>query len=219
MADVGVTFDQPADRGQGEIGALELRVGVEHHRQIDRAIKELGGLGEMDLIDVARKIEAPVELVAEVAKLQRLPVVNFAAGGIASGAQIAAALALVIGISLLMTAVGLSPALGTFIAGVVLADSEYRHELESDIEPFKGLLLGIFFISIGASLNFSLIGNEIVLISGLVIGLVAQKILGDLIPHRRGPRNQGTHDSPEVGNRTRRIIPAPALSNPPPRSA
>ena len=70
---------------------------------------------------------------------------------------VAAALALVIGISLLMTAVGLSPALGTFLAGVVLADSEYRHEHESDIEPFKGLLLGIFFISIGASLNFSLI--------------------------------------------------------------
>ncbi len=61
---------------------------------------------------------------------------------------VAAALALVVGISLLMTAVGLSPALGTFLAGVVLAYSEYRHELESDIEPFKGLLLGIFFISI-----------------------------------------------------------------------
>jgi len=73
---------------------------------------------------------------------------------------VAAALALVIGISLLMTAVGLSPALGTFLAGVVLADSEYRHELESDIEPFKGLLLGIFFISIGASLNFSLIDEK-----------------------------------------------------------
>jgi Kef-type K+ transport system membrane component KefB len=73
---------------------------------------------------------------------------------------VAAALALVIGISLLMTAVGLSPALGTFLAGVVLADSEYRHEHESDIEPFKGLLLGIFFIYIGASLNFSLIDEK-----------------------------------------------------------
>lgn len=90
---------------------------------------------------------------------------------------VAAALALVVGISLLMTMVGLSPALGTFLAGVVLANSEYRHELESDIEPFKGLLLGIFFISIGASLNFSLIGNEIALISGLVIGLIAIKWL------------------------------------------
>lgn len=90
---------------------------------------------------------------------------------------VAAALALVVGISLLMTAVGLSPALGTFLAGVVLADSEYRHELESDLEPFKGLLLGIFFISIGASLNFSLIGEKALLIAGLVLGLIAIKWL------------------------------------------
>ncbi|MBM9513393.1 monovalent cation:proton antiporter-2 (CPA2) family protein [Desulfogranum marinum] len=90
---------------------------------------------------------------------------------------VAAALALVVGISLLMTAVGLSPALGTFLAGVVLADSEYRHELESDIEPFKGLLLGIFFISIGASLNFTLIGEEILLIAGLSIALIGLKWL------------------------------------------
>ena len=90
---------------------------------------------------------------------------------------VAAALALVVGISLLMTAVGLSPALGTFLAGVVLADNEYRHELESDIEPFKGLLLGIFFISIGASLNFTLIGEKIQLIAGLTAGLIACKWL------------------------------------------
>ena len=90
---------------------------------------------------------------------------------------VAAALAMVVGISLLMTAVGLSPALGTFLAGVVLADSEYRHELESDIEPFKGLLLGIFFISIGASLNFTQISSHIGLISLLVIGLIGGKWL------------------------------------------
>ncbi|MGD9045393.1 MAG: monovalent cation:proton antiporter-2 (CPA2) family protein [Desulfobacterales bacterium] len=90
---------------------------------------------------------------------------------------VAAALALVIGISLLMTAVGLSPALGTFIAGVVLADSEYRHELESDIEPFKGLLLGIFFISIGASLNFNLIYQQLWQIGGLVAGLILIKAM------------------------------------------
>jgi len=88
---------------------------------------------------------------------------------------VATALALVIGISLLMTLVGLSPALGTFLAGVVLADSEYRHELESDIEPFKGLLLGIFFISIGASLNFTLIREQLGLIGGLVVGLILIK--------------------------------------------
>lgn len=90
---------------------------------------------------------------------------------------VAAALAIVVGISLLMIAVGLSPALGAFLAGVVLADSEYRHELESDIEPFKGLLLGIFFISIGASLNFTMIIDKIALIAALVVGLIAIKWL------------------------------------------
>lgn len=68
----------------------------------------------------------------------------------------AAALGVVIGIALLMSLVGLSPALGAFIAGVVLATSEYRHELESDINPFKGLLLGLFFITVGAAIDFTL---------------------------------------------------------------
>lgn len=68
----------------------------------------------------------------------------------------AAALAVVIGIALLMSLVGLSPALGAFVAGVVLATSEYRHELESDINPFKGLLLGLFFITVGAGIDFAL---------------------------------------------------------------
>ena len=68
----------------------------------------------------------------------------------------AAALLVVIGIALLMSLVGLSPALGAFIAGVVLATSEYRHELESDINPFKGLLLGLFFITVGAGIDFGL---------------------------------------------------------------
>lgn len=68
----------------------------------------------------------------------------------------AAGLMFVIGIALLMSAVGLSPALGTFLAGVVLANSEYRHELESDVEPFKGLLLGLFFITVGANIDLSL---------------------------------------------------------------
>ncbi|MBQ4851787.1 monovalent cation:proton antiporter-2 (CPA2) family protein [Pseudoalteromonas sp. MMG012] len=88
---------------------------------------------------------------------------------------VAAALGLVIGTSLLMMTVGLSPALGAFLAGVVLADNEFRHELESDIEPFKGLLLGIFFISIGASLNFTLISDSFLLILGLTYGLMAIK--------------------------------------------
>lgn len=87
----------------------------------------------------------------------------------------ATALLLVIGIALAMQQVGLSPALGTFVAGVVLADNEYRHELETDIEPFKGLLLGLFFISVGASVDFNLLIQQPLLILGLVIGLVLVK--------------------------------------------
>ena len=89
----------------------------------------------------------------------------------------AAALLLVIGIALLMTKVGLSPALGTFLAGVVLANSEYRHELEGDIEPFKGLLLGLFFIAVGASIDFGLIAAQPGLVAGLVAGLVVVKFV------------------------------------------
>lgn len=89
----------------------------------------------------------------------------------------AAALLLVIGITLLMTLVGLSPALGTFLAGVVLAQSEFRHELETDIEPFKGLLLGLFFIAVGASIDFNLILNNPGLIASIVIALIIVKLL------------------------------------------
>lgn len=68
----------------------------------------------------------------------------------------ALALLMVVSTAVLMTMVGLSPALGTFLAGVVLANSEFRHELESDLAPFKGLLLGLFFITVGAGINFDL---------------------------------------------------------------
>lgn len=89
----------------------------------------------------------------------------------------ATALMLVIGIAVLMTLVGLSPALGTFLAGVVLANSEYRHELESDIDPFKGLLLGLFFITVGAGINFGLLFANFGVIVGLTIGLILIKAL------------------------------------------
>ena len=87
----------------------------------------------------------------------------------------AAALLIVIGTAYIMMLVGLSPALGTFLAGVVLANSEFRHELESDIEPFKGILLGLFFISVGASINFSLIVNNPLKIVALVCGIIVIK--------------------------------------------
>lgn len=89
----------------------------------------------------------------------------------------AAALVLVMGIALLMNAVGLSPALGAFIGGVVLSDSEYRHELESDIEPFKGILLGTFFVAVGASISFHVLKSAPWVIAGMVVGLMLVKAL------------------------------------------
>ena len=88
------------------------------------------------------------------------PVFRFIAGANLRELFTAAGLVFVIGIALLMSLVGLSPALGTFLAGVVLANSEYRHELESDVDPFKGLLLGLFFITVGASVDFGLLTDR-----------------------------------------------------------
>ncbi|MDV7142897.1 monovalent cation:proton antiporter-2 (CPA2) family protein [Tropicimonas sp. TH_r6] len=88
---------------------------------------------------------------------------------------VGAALLLVIGIALLMTIVGLSPALGTFLAGVVLANSEYRHELESDIDPFRGLLLGVFFMTVGALIDFELLFSEFATILGMTFGVMLLK--------------------------------------------
>ncbi|RTY97058.1 potassium transporter [Flavobacterium sp. RSP49] len=86
----------------------------------------------------------------------------------------ASALLLVVGVSYLMQLVGLSPALGAFMAGVVLANSEFRHELEGDIAPFKGLLLGLFFLGVGASINFKLILDNplFIFVFGAILTLV-----------------------------------------------
>lgn len=87
----------------------------------------------------------------------------------------AVSLFIVVGITLLMGSVGLSPALGTFLAGVVLANTEFRHELESSIEPFKGLLLGLFFIAVGAGINFTILFRDPLEIIALTVGLMLLK--------------------------------------------
>ncbi|MGD8420360.1 MAG: monovalent cation:proton antiporter-2 (CPA2) family protein [Gammaproteobacteria bacterium] len=87
----------------------------------------------------------------------------------------AAALMLVIGIAALMSLVGLSPALGTFLAGVVLANSEFRHELESNIEPFKGLLLGLFFITVGAGIDFGVLAQNWMLVGSIAVVVIVVK--------------------------------------------
>lgn len=87
----------------------------------------------------------------------------------------ALALLIVVGISFVMMLVGLSPALGAFLAGVVLASSEFRHELETDLEPFKGLLLGLFFITVGAGINFDLLFGDPVILLGMALLVIIVK--------------------------------------------
>lgn len=87
----------------------------------------------------------------------------------------AVTLSLVIGVALLMILVGLSPALGTFLAGVVLANSQFRPEIETNIEPFKGLLLGLFFITVGAGIRFDVLANEAGLVLALTLGVMLLK--------------------------------------------
>ncbi len=103
----------------------------------------------------------------------------------------AAALVVVIGIALLMSLVGLSPALGAFVAGVVLATSEYRHELESDVDPFKGLLLGLFFITVGAGIDFELAAGMIgEVVSWAAVTILAKMAVLLLVGYGYGLRRQ-----------------------------
>jgi glutathione-regulated potassium-efflux system protein KefC len=106
------------------------------------------------------------------------------------------ALLLVIGIAQLMHLVGVSMGLGAFLAGVLLASSEYRHALETDIEPFKGLLMGLFFIAVGMSIDFGLLASKPFLLLGLVLGFTLLKAGALFLVARRlgiagGPRPQG----------------------------
>lgn len=120
---------------------------------------------------------AAIGLVLVVGKYASGPMFRSIAAAKVREVFVASALGLVIGTSVLMLLVGLSPALGAFLAGVMLSDSEFRHQLESDIDPIKGLLLGIFFISSGALLNFALIGEMFSVIVGIALGLMLLKWL------------------------------------------
>jgi monovalent cation:H+ antiporter-2, CPA2 family len=102
-------------------------------------------------------------------------------------------LLMVLGIAFLMMLVGLSPALGTFVAGVVLANSEFRHQIEADLKPFKGLLLGLFFMTVGMGVNFQVFATSPALIIGATIALIAVKaavlfVLGSVAGLRRRDR-------------------------------
>jgi CPA2 family monovalent cation:H+ antiporter-2 len=123
----------------------------------------------------ALSVLAAVAAVIAGGRFLARPAFRFIAGSRLREVFTAFALLLVVGITLLMERVGMSPALGAFLAGVVLADSEYRHELESDIEPFKGLLLGLFFITVGAGVDLPYIGAHPLRLAGLVAGMMILK--------------------------------------------
>jgi glutathione-regulated potassium-efflux system ancillary protein KefC len=121
------------------------------------------------------KIGAAIVIVVFIGGYLTQPVLRVVARTDLRELFTAFALLLVIGISQLMALAGVSMALGAFLAGVLLASSEYRHALETDLEPFKGLLMGLFFISVGMSIDFGLLAREPLLMAALVLGFVALK--------------------------------------------
>jgi len=131
--------------------------------------------GSLDWLAVARGIALIAVLIAAGRTLLR-PLLRVIAGTGQREVFVGFALLLVLGVAALMEVAGLSMALGAFLAGVLLADSEYRHELELDIEPFKGLLLGLFFIAVGMSVDLGLFLRSPLLVFGLALGVVALKV-------------------------------------------
>ncbi|HZZ34700.1 MAG TPA: cation:proton antiporter, partial [Caulobacteraceae bacterium] len=142
----------------------------------------VAGHGESLIADLpawaqAIAVLAAVGTVVIVGRYLTRPLFRFIAASRLREIFTATALLLVVAVAALMQTVGLSPALGAFLAGVVLAESEFRRELETDIEPFRGLLLGLFFITVGAGLNFGLIAAHPLQLTGIVIGLVLLKFV------------------------------------------
>lgn len=131
----------------------------------------------MDLALEALKIVGVIGAIILGGRLLLRPVLRWIAKSKTPEVFTAAALLLVVGIAYLMVIVGLSMALGAFLAGVLLADSEYRRELEADIEPFKGLLLGLFFIAVGMSIDFGVLMRSPWLMTAILLGFLATKFV------------------------------------------
>ena len=121
------------------------------------------------------KVVAVIAAIVLGGRLALRPALRWIAGSRTPEIFTAAALLLVVATAAVMQWVGLSMALGAFLAGVLLAESEYRRELETDLEPFKGLLLGLFFIAVGMSVDFGVVARQPLLLAGLVLGLLALK--------------------------------------------
>ncbi|TDU34277.1 Kef-type potassium/proton antiporter (CPA2 family) [Gelidibacter sediminis] len=125
----------------------------------------------------ALAIFVPIVLMVVAGRYLIVPMLRLVAQTGVRELLVASALLIVFSISFLMELAGLSPALGAFLGGVVLASSEFKHELESSLDPFKGLLLGLFFMAVGASINFLVIAEQPLLIVGLVLGVIVVKAI------------------------------------------
>lgn len=139
------------------------------------AVAAAGAAAQMDLFAAARAL-LTIAVVVLVGRYVIDGALRLIARTKVREAMTAAALLAVVGVSLVMMKAGLSPSLGAFLAGALLAESSYRHQLEADIQPFEGLLLGVFFTAVGMTLNLELLYSSPGMIMALVVGLVGVKI-------------------------------------------
>lgn len=146
-----------------------------HPRVVEEGEVHTGWIDTLSPLAYAGVVLAAVAGIILGGRLLGRPFFRFVARTGMREMFVAASLLVVVGVAWLMTVVGLSAALGTFLAGVVLAESEYRHELESDIEPFKGLLLGVFFIAVGASIDIGVVLDAPVRVGALLVGVLLVK--------------------------------------------
>jgi glutathione-regulated potassium-efflux system ancillary protein KefC/glutathione-regulated potassium-efflux system protein KefB len=145
------------------------------HPAASEAVAHAGGIASLPAWQQAGLGLAAIAAVVFGGRYAIRPVFRFIAAARLREIFTAFALLLVVAVAALMELVGLSPALGAFLAGVVLAESEFRRELETDIEPFRGLLLGLFFITVGAGLDFNVVMSRPLLVLTLVLGMMGLK--------------------------------------------
>ncbi|MGA9252715.1 MAG: monovalent cation:proton antiporter-2 (CPA2) family protein [Roseobacter sp.] len=155
-----------------EDGSIQLGDKTDYHDQAHQSLSLVDGLPAWGVTLVT--VGAVAAVVIAGVYFTR-PVFRYIHAARLREMYTALALLIVVGISFLMMLVGLSPALGAFLAGVVLASSEFRHELETDLEPFKGLLLGLFFITVGAGINFGLLFDDMPAILSMALLVIVVK--------------------------------------------